>query len=175
MSFQRRSLIPAQERYNRILKIANLDPLSYGYEAELEEHWGLYLNQRVKEDFLTQVSMLANERLMTHDIRSRQGRIYGQTFNLTVGQPVRIDFLGRTATGFSSPVTLSTGQAVWMVRIVNKCTGDLLYSINTMDNGSVLLPANGPAAVHDAPVERYEAVNLQAIGSNATVNVAVEI
>ena len=175
MSYLRRSLVP-NNRYNRLLKIADLDPLTYSYEEELERGYGLYLNDRIKEDFLTQVSILANERLQTHDIRTRQGKVWGQTFSLVVGQPVRIDLLDpHNSTGFTGAIGIAMRTAVFMVRIVNKGTGDLLYSLNVQDNGSVLLPANAPPVTHEATIERYEAINLQAVGSNATVNVAVEV
>ena len=174
MSFQRRSIVP-NDRYNRLLKIADLDPLTYRYDEEIERGYGLYLDQKVKEDFLTQVSILANERLQTHDIRTRQGKYWGQTFTLVVGQPIRIDFLEpHNSTGTVGAVGIGARQAVWLVRIVNKGTGDLLYSLNVHDNGSALLPSGG-TTVHEATVERYEAINLQATGSNAVVNVAIEI
>lgn len=174
MSFQRREIL-STERYNRILRIANLDPLQYHYDETVEKDWGVYLNDRVKRDFLTQVSMLANERLLTHDIRTREGKVYGQTFTLTVGAPVRIDLLDRRGTtGFVGVIPMITGKPVPYVRLVNKGTGDVYYSLNTQDNGSVLLP-NGATVVHDGPIERYEAINLRAEGSTAVVNVAVEI
>lgn len=174
MSFQRRSIVP-NDRYNRLLKIADLDPLTYNYDQEIERGYGLYLNQQVKEDFLTQVSILANERLQTHDIRTRQGKLWGQTFTLVVGAPIRIDFLDpHASSGTTGAVGIGARQAVWLVKVVNKGTGDVLYSLNVHDNGSVLLPKDA-IAVHEASVERYEAINLQAIGSNAQVNVAIEI
>lgn len=175
MSYQRRSLI-TDNRFNRILRIANLDPLVYGYEDELERGYGRYLDDRVKLDFMTQVSMLANERLMTHDLRVRQGKVWGQTFNLVVGQPIRIDLIDpHKSTGYAGLITLAMRTAVFLVKIVNKGAGDLLYSLNVDDNGSVLLPKDAQPAIHEATIERYEVINLQAVGSNAQVNVAVEV
>ena len=174
MSFQRRAIVP-NDRFNRLLRVANLDPTTYRYDEEIEKYWGLYLDQQVKEDYLTQVSILANERIQTYKARVSQGRVFGQTFNLIVGQPIRLDLVNRHASTYDGVVTLAANQAVWWVRIINKGTGDLLYSINTMDNGSVLLPANSAPAIHESMTEEYEVINLQAVGSDATVNVAVEL
>jgi hypothetical protein len=177
MSFQRRAIV-STERFNRLLKIANLDPVQFSYDMEIENYYNVYLNDRVKRDFLTQVSMLENERLLTHEIRNRKGMFWGQTFDLVVGQPVRIDLLDpRASTGYTGNISIAARTSVFKVRLVNKGTGDLLYSLNVQDTGSALLPAPPAHSVveHEATIERYEVINLRAIGSNAQVNVAVEI
>src|SRR5262245_35857668 len=110
MSFQRRAIVP-NDRFNRLLRVANLDPTTYRYDEEIEKYWGLYLDQQVKEDYLTQVSILANERIQTYKARVSQGRVFGQTFNLIVGQPIRLDLVNRHASTYDGVVTLAANQA----------------------------------------------------------------
>ncbi len=171
--FSRRANL-SNERYNRILKIAELDPLTFRYEQDIELEYGKYLNDPTKEDFLTQVSNNANLRILTERHRRYQGKEFGHTFSLVIGQPVRIDLVNAHAsTGIAGTIPITVGQAVWGVRITNKGNGDLLYSLNTNDNGSALLVANTAPVERLAERETYEVINLQAIGSDATVNVAI--
>ena len=171
--FNRRANL-SNERYNRILKIAELDPMTFRYEQEIELEYGKYLNDPTKEDFLTQVSNNANLRILTERHRRYQGKEFGWTFSLVVGQPVRVDLVNAHAsTGFTGTIPITVGQAVWGVRITNKGTGDLLYSLNTNDNGSALLVADKAPVERLAERETYEVINLQAVGSNSQVNVAV--
>lgn len=166
----------ANERYNRTLALAELNPIEYGYERSIQAEFGHYLEPQLKVDFLTNVSAMANLRLLTEDIRHNKGQVYGQTFTLTVGVPVFIDFVDPANNRNTPRASLITPrQPVFGLNITNQGAGNLLYSINVNDNGSALLLANAPTKEYRALRQRYEFINLQAIGANCTVNIAVEV
>lgn len=166
----------SNERYNRTLALSELDPVEYGYERSIQSEYGRYIEPDLKLDFLSNISVSANLRLLTEDIRHNKGQVYGQTFTLTVGVPVFIDFVDPSQNrNAPRATTITPHQPVFGLNITNQGTGHLLYSINVQDNGSALLLANAPTKEFHALRQRYEFINLQAIGSNATVNIAVEV
>lgn len=166
----------SNERYNRLLRLADLDPVTFQYYRDIEEEFGKFLDGQVKEEFLTSISMMANLRILTEGIRKRQGVIYGHTFTLVVGQPVRIDFMDPHNNLNTTISTLATRQALYGIHITNKGSGDLLYSLNTMnDNGSAMIIANAPTKTFIMERPTFEVLNMQATGNNAVVNIAVEL
>ena len=176
MSFPRRSVL-TNERYNRLLRIADLDATNFNYERDIEMEYGNFINADVKEDFLTSVSQLANLRILTDDIRNRKGIIYGATFTVAVGTPRRIDFL-EPSNNVNVPAStaISPRMALYGLHITNKGTGDLLYSINTIgDFGSVLHIANSPTISFTARRPTFEVLNLSATGDSANVNIGIEL
>jgi hypothetical protein len=176
MSALQRRWLGANERYNRLLHLSEFNPLTYGYERDIQDEFGMYIDRFQKNDFLTQISIIANQRLLTHAIRTEKGMVYGQTLTLTVGVPVRIDFLDPSqSTNLPSPLAISPHQALFGFSLTNQGNGHLLWSANAQDNGSVLLLANAPTIRYHKQVETYETLTLQAIGSNCTVNVGIEI
>jgi hypothetical protein len=168
----------SNERWNELLKLADLDPVTFGYYKGVQERYGKFLDSEVKEEFLTSISILANLRILTEDIRNKEGKIYGKTLTLQPGQPVLIDFLQpENSRGVGvDRTTLAVRDAVYGLHLTNQGTGNLGYSVNVMgDNGTALLLANAPTKVIMAQRKTFEFIALQAIGSAAVINVAVEI
>lgn len=167
----------ANERYNRTLVLAELNPVQLGYERDVQAEYGRYLDPEQKIDFLTMVSINSNLRLLTEDIRKNKGQVYGQTFTLTIGEPIFIDFVDPANNrGTPRSTVITPRQPVFGLDLTNQGAGNLLYSINTIgDNGSALLLANAPTKEFRSQRQRYEFINLQAIGANCTVNIAIEV
>lgn len=168
----------SNERWNQLLKLADLDPLTFGYNKGVQERYGEFLDHEIKEEFLTSISILANLRILTEDIRNKEGKIFGKTLTLQPGQPVLIDFLqpeNNRGTGVDR-TTLAVRDGVYGIHLTNQGTGNLGYSVNTIgDNGSALLLANAPTKVIMAQRRTFEFISLQALSSAAVINVAVEI
>lgn len=168
----------SNERWNELLKLADLDPVSFAYYKGVEERYGKFLDGKVKEEFLTSISILANLRILTEDIRHKQGQIFGKTLTLIPGNPVFLDFLqpeNNRGNGVDR-TTLAVRDAVYGVHLTNQGTGNLGYSINVLgDNGSAILIANAPTKSFVAQRKTFERISLQALSSNAIVNIALEI